>query len=120
MLLTTPNFDNAKVVPVKLGLFIGAKLDNVVNRSIPFKDNAFVEIDGDVTTPVNVGLAIFDFKAKAFVVAVESGLFKSDVLFTFPNPTFEGSKVKFETIAFVKSTVEPLENVKAPCKFTPF
>ncbi len=38
MLLKTPNFDNAKVVPVNVGLFIGAKLGNVANKSFPFND----------------------------------------------------------------------------------
>jgi hypothetical protein len=92
----------------------------VVYKSIPLKDNAFVEIEGDVNVPVNVGFEIFDFKFNAVCCAVETGLFKSEVLLTFPNPTFEGSNVKFEIVAFVKSAVEPLENVKAPCKFTPF
>ena len=32
-------------------------------------------------------LFIFSFKANKFCVAVETGLFKSAVLFTFPNPT---------------------------------
>ncbi len=65
MLLKAPNFDNAKVVPVKLGFNNGARLLNVVYKSIPLKDNAFVEIEGDINVPVNVGFEIFDFKFNA-------------------------------------------------------
>ncbi len=64
-----------------------------------------------------VGLAIFYFKAKAVtaVVDINTGLFKSEVLFTFPNPTFACGVDKFETVAFVKSIVNLDEKVVAPC-----
>ncbi len=87
MLLKTPNFDNSKVVPEKLGFNNGARVVSVVYKSTPDNDNAFVEIEGDVNVPVNVGFAIFDFKFNAVCCADETGLFKSEVLLTFPNPT---------------------------------
>ena len=39
-----------------------------------------------VKVPVNVGDALFDFKSSAVCVAVEIGLFRSDVLSTFSSP----------------------------------
>ncbi len=64
MLLIIPNFDNVND-PENDGFKIGAKFDNVVNKSIPFKDTDVVVKDGHVTTPVNVGLAKLDFKFNA-------------------------------------------------------
>ena len=42
---------------------------------------------GRTTVPVNVGLARFAFKSRADCVAVDTGLFKSEVLSTSPKPT---------------------------------
>ena len=42
---------------------------------------------GSVTVPVNVGEARFAFKLRAVWVAVDTGLFASLVLSTFPRPT---------------------------------
>ncbi len=112
-----PNLDSVKV-PENEGFNNGAKFDNVVNKSIPFKDNAFVEIDGDVNVPVNVGLAILDFKFNAVCCAVETGLLVSLVLLTFDKPTLLWDK--FDTVVFEKFIEDPEEKVTAPCKFKEF
>ena len=48
---------------------------------------------GNTTLPENVGEAKFAFKSKANCCAVLTGLFKSDVLFTFPNPKLDTAAV---------------------------
>jgi hypothetical protein len=44
---------------------------------------------GDVTTPVNVGLARFAFRFNAVCVADDTGFNKSLVLSTLPKPTID-------------------------------
>ena len=48
---------------------------------------------GNTTFPVKVGEAKFAFKSKADCCAVLTGLFKSDVLFTLPNPKLDNAAV---------------------------
>ena len=50
-------------------------------------DASLETIVGVVNVPVNVGESIFAFKLSAVSVAVDTGLFASDVLSTFPSPT---------------------------------
>ena len=65
--------------------------------------------------PVKVGLAKFAFKSKALCCAVETGLFASDVLSAFPNPT-----IAFVTPLTVPVKVGPAKGAfksNCACKF---
>jgi hypothetical protein len=63
--------------------------DPLMANSVPVPDDGVLVklTDGNVTVPVKVGLAKSDFKLRAVWVAVETGLLRSLVLSTLPNPT---------------------------------
>ena len=65
--------------------------------------------------PVNEGLFRFAFKSNADCVAVETGLFKSEVLSTFDNPTIDFVRPVTVPVTFrVPDMFKLFENVILP------